>query len=73
MKNLIVITLIVLLSSCNHKYNYRIKDERGRVYLLNYYTKTGDGCILFNDKPGVYSMEGYPTRLCGKYKIKKLK
>lgn len=73
MKKLFVITLMVLLASCSHKYNYRIKDERGRIYLSNFYNKTGDGCILFNDKPGVYSMEGHPTRLCGDYVIEKLK
>lgn len=73
MKNLIIITLLVLLTSCTPKYNYRIKDSRGNIYLCNFYNKTGNGCIMFNDKPGYDNTPGYPTMLCGDYKIKKLK
>lgn len=72
MKRLILMS-IVFLSSCTSKYNYKITDDNGDVYLCNFYNKNDDGCILFNDKPGYSNEHGYPTRLCGEYRIKKLK
>lgn len=74
MKKTILIGLIVLMTSCTSKYKYLIKDHRGQYYLCNFYNKTGDGCILFNDKPGYNNKEtGFPTRICGDYEIKTLK
>jgi hypothetical protein len=73
MKNFLILTLIVLVSSCTSKYKYQIKDERGNYYFCNFYEKTNDGCVMFNDKPGYDNMPGYPTRLCPPYKIKNLK
>ena len=74
MKKTILISLIVLMTSCTSKYKYLIKDHRGQYYLCNFYNKTGDGCILFNDKPGYNNKEtGFPTRLCGDYEIKSLR
>ena len=51
MKKTILIGLIVLMTSCTSKYKYLIKDHKGQYYLCNFYNKTGDDCILFNDKP----------------------
>ena len=48
-------------------------DKNGNVYLCNFYTKSPDGCVMFNDKTGIYNTPGYPTRLCGDYEINKLK
>lgn len=73
MKKLFLLSLVILFTSCTSKYNYLIKDKRGDYYLCNFYTKTKDGCIMFNDKPGYDNTPGFPTRLCGKYEIKKLK
>ena len=73
MKKLFLLSLVILFTSCTSKYNYLIKDQRGNYYLCNFYNKTKDGCIMFNDKPGYDNTPGYPTRLCGDYEIKKLK
>lgn len=73
MKKLIFIILFPLFISCNSKYKYLIEDERGNYYFCNFYNKTKDGCLMFNDKPGYDNTPGYPTRLCGNYQIKKLK
>ena len=73
MKKLLLISFIILLTSCTSKYKYLIKDEKGSYYLCNFYNKTKDGCIMFNDKPGYGNMPGYPTRLCNNYKIIYLK
>jgi hypothetical protein len=74
MKKTILIGLIVLMTSCTSKYKYLITDHKGQYYLCNFYNKTGDGCILFNDKPGYNNKEtGFPTRLCGNYEIKSLR
>ncbi len=73
MRYIISLVLLILMSSCTPKYNYKIKDDRGNKYFCNFYTKTNDGCIMFNDKPGYNDTPGYPTRLCPPYKIKKLK
>jgi hypothetical protein len=72
MKKLLLI-LAIILSSCTSKYKYLIKDKRGDHYLCNFYNKTSDGCILFNDKPGYDNTPGFPTRLCPPYTVKKLK
>lgn len=73
MKKLLLI-LALTLTSCTSKYKYLIKDSHGDYYLCNFYNETGDGCILFNDKPGYDNNEvGYPTRLCSPYTVKKLK
>lgn len=73
MKKLLLISLIAFLTSCTSKYKYLIKDQRGDYYLCNFYNKTKDGCIMFNDKPGYDNTPGFPTRLCGNYTIKELK
>lgn len=73
MKKLFILCLVVLFTSCESEYKYLIKDKKGDYYLCNFYTKTNDGCIMFNDKPGYNNTPGYPTRLCGNYTIKKLK
>jgi hypothetical protein len=73
MKKLLLISLVVLLTSCKSDYKYLIEDDLGQYYLCNFYKKTGDGCILFNDKPGYNNEVGTPTRLCGEYEIKTLK
>ena len=73
MKKLLLISLLSLITSCGSKYNYMIKDGEGRYYFCNFYNKTNDGCIMFNDKPGYANMPGYPTRLCNNYKIIYLK
>lgn len=72
MKKLIIISLLIL-TSCESKFKYSIIDKNGDVYLCNFYTKSPDGCVMFNDKPGIYNTSGYPTRLCGDYEINKLK
>lgn len=73
MKKLFLLCFVVLFTSCTSKYKYLIKDQRGNYYLCNFYNKTKDGCIMFNDKPGYNNTPGFPTRLCGNYTIKKLK
>ena len=74
MKKLILLGVMIILSSCTSKYKYLIKDHKGQYYLCNFYNKTDDGCILFNDKPGYNNKTtGFPTRLCRPYSIKKLK
>lgn len=73
MRKLIFITFILLLSSCKSEFKYFIKDKNGKYYVCNFYNKTGDGCIMFNDKPGYDNTPGIPTKLCGWYEIKKLK
>lgn len=73
MKKTILIGLIVLMTSCTSKYKYLIKDHKGQYYLCNFYNKTGDDCILFNDKPGYSNEVGTPTRICGNYEIKSLR
>lgn len=71
MKKLLLI-LIIILSSCSSKYKYLIEDKGGNYYLCNVYNISGDGCIMFNDKPGYNNTPGIPTRLCKPYTIKKL-
>ena len=75
MKKTILIGLVVLITSCTSKYKYLITDHKGQYYLCNFYNKTGDDCILFNDKPGYNNNNnvGTPTRVCGDYEIKNLK
>lgn len=61
----------MVLTSCGSKFKYIIKDKDGDVYLCNFYTKNSDGCIMFKDKPGIYTKNGSPTKLCEGYTIKK--
>ena len=73
MKKMFIILTLILFSCYPSKYKYMIKDERGNRYLCNVYNISGDGCIMFNDKPGYEGTPGYPTRVCKPYTIKKLK
>ncbi len=70
---LIGIILISLFSSCTSKYKYLIKDKKGDSYLCNSYIQNNDGTVTFKDKPGVYTKDGFFTRLSQPYTIKQLK
>ena len=48
-------------------------DNSGVAHYANFYTKTGDGCIMFNNRPGIDNTPGVPTIIYGNYTIKKLK
>ncbi len=65
--------LILVFSSCTSKYKYLIKDKKGDSYLCNSYTQNNDGTVTFRDKPGVYSEDGFFTRLSKPYTITTLK
>lgn len=80
MKNKVFNTVIFLLlfisiTSCesNYDYKYTIYDNRGIVYYCNFYNKNEDGCILFNNMPGVNNEPGTPTILCGNFTIEENK
>lgn len=80
MKNIILIILAVItLNSCgldlggDYGWKYNIIDNRGIVYHTNFYNKTGDGCLLFNDEPGTDNTPGTPIMLCGNYTIIQVK
>ncbi len=73
MRELIFILFTILLSSCGSNYKYRVTDDYGNVYLCNTINKVGDECITFKDKPGFSNGPGHPTRICGKFRIIKLK
>ena len=75
-KLILILTTVIVMSSCDRgigNYKYIIVDNRGVVYYCNLYNETGDGCIMFNDCPGVDNTPGKPTIICGNYTIKKLK
>ena len=69
----VILILVIILSSCTSKYKYLIKDKKGDSYLCNSYTKNNDGTITFKDKPGVYTVDGFLTRLSKPYTITTLK
>jgi len=75
MKKLIVtIALATLMASCmSNKNKYTITAANGNQYGANFYNKTGDGCIQFNDiQCGCGDSAegpGIPTILCGSYTI----
>ena len=76
MKKLILLLAVVtVITSCsyNGKYKYAIYNDRGELYYANFYEENEDGCIMFNDCPGVDNTPGRPTIICGDYTIKKLK
>ena len=76
MKKLIFLLAVVATitsCSCDCDYNYLIVDNRGINYYANFYNKTGDGCIMFNNRPGINNTPGVPTIICGNYTIKELK
>ena len=70
--NIIIFLLLVISFTsceCNCDYKYTITDNRGIVYYCNFYNKTEDGCILFNNMPGVNNEPGTPIIVCGNYTI----
>jgi hypothetical protein len=75
MKKLIVtVALATLMASCtSNKNKYTITAANGTQYGANFYNKTGDGCIQFNDiQCGCGENKDYPgipTILCGSYTI----
>ena len=76
MKKLILLLSVVTIitsCSCDCDYKYLIMDNSGVGHYANFYTKTGDGCIMFNNRPGIDNTPGVPTIICGNYTIKKLK
>jgi len=76
MKKLILILIASLVvSSCEYsgKHKYLIMDNHGCFYECDFYNKTEDGCIMFNNKPGDDNTPGHPTIICGNYTIKKMK
>ncbi len=73
-KLIVIITAISVLTACNiNKNRYTIIDASGKEYGANFYHKTEDGCIQFNDIGcGCGEMSegpGDPTRICGSYTI----
>ena len=71
-KLLVLVAVATIMTSCGKSdYKYTITDSAGTRYGADFYNKTGDGCILFNDKNcGCSDSEpGTPTRLCGSYTI----
>ncbi len=72
---LTTLALIFLVTSCGNdgNYTYEIVDNRGHVFYANFYNKSGDGCLMFNNKPGRDNGPGNPTVICGNYSIYKIK
>jgi major membrane immunogen (membrane-anchored lipoprotein) len=74
-KIIVIIAAGTLLAACSrmNKNRYTITDSRGIEYGANFYNKTEDGCIQFNDIGcGCGEMSegsGEPTRICGSYTI----
>lgn len=73
MKKFLLILFLILIFYSPSKHRFLIKDKRGYIYLCDFYKISKDGCVIFNDKPGYGGTEGFPTKLCKPYTIKKLK
>jgi hypothetical protein len=74
MKKVIFIIAVATLSfSCGTNTKYTIIGGDGRQYGADFYNKTGDCCIQFNDLGcgcgGEEDGPGKPTMLCGSYSI----
>jgi hypothetical protein len=73
MKKLITaLAIIALVTSCKPARKYTITDAHGNRYTADFYNKTGDGCVLFNDKSCECTDEsspGNPIMICGSYTI----
>ena len=74
-KLILILTTAIVVSSCGGSGNYKyvIYDNIGIVYECNFYNENEDGCIMFNDRPGIDNTPGKPTILCGNYTIQKMK
>lgn len=72
-KTTFYIVLLFLLFSCGPKYKYKIFDRKGEIYYCNTINVTNNGCVMFNNHPGLNNTPGIPTIICGYYRIKKLK
>jgi hypothetical protein len=74
-KLIVIIAAVTVLTACSqmNKNRYTIIDSRGKEYGANFYHKTEDGCIQFNDIGcGCGEMSegpGDPIRICGSYTI----
>lgn len=76
MKKLILLLAVAAsITSCSYdlKYKYAIFNNRGELYYANFYEENEDGCIMFNNCPGLDNTPGEPTLICGDYTIRKLK
>jgi hypothetical protein len=73
-KLILILTAVIVVSSCEYSGNHKyvIYDNRGITYECDFYNKTGDGCIMFNE-PSEDNTPGTPTILCGNYSIRKMK
>ena len=74
-KIILLLALIITILSCSqdYKYKYTIYDNKGAVYYANFYEENEDGCIMFNNYPGLDNTPGKPTIICGNYTIVKSK
>jgi hypothetical protein len=74
-KIILFLAVVTTITSCSYdgKYKYAIYNNRGELYYANFYEENKDGCVMFNDCPGVDNTPGRPTIICGDYTIKKLK
>ena len=74
-KLILILTAVIVVSSCEYSGNHKyvIYDNIGIIYECDFYNKTGDACIMFNDEPGEDNTPGTPTILCGNYSIRKMK
>jgi len=74
-KLILLLSIVATMVSCSYdgKYKYAIYNNRGVLYYANFYVENEDGCIMFNDCPGLDNTPGKPTIICGDYTIKKLK
>jgi len=73
MRRIVTIVIIVcMMFSCNrtNKNKYTIIDSSGISYDANFYNKSSDGCIQFNDLQDTISEgPGTPTIVCEPYTI----
>ena len=74
-KLILLLSIVATITSCSYdgKYKYAIYNNKGVLYYANFYEENEDGCIMFNDRPGLDNTPGKPTLICGDYTIEKIK